>query len=65
MLGHGVPFVVAGACFIFAFTAIFSWPAWREERRIGRGLVQAFVVAVIACTAIAWLFESVFLVRLP
>ena len=64
-LGRGLPFVVEGAVFVFVFTAIFSWTAWREERRVARGIVQALVVAVLACVSIAWLFESVFLVRLP
>ncbi len=64
-LGRGLPFVVEGAVFVFVFTAIFSWTAWREERRVTRGVAQALVVAVLSCVSIAWLFESVFLVRLP
>ncbi len=64
-LGHGLPFVVEGSLFVFAFTSVFSWSDWRVERRIGRGLMQTLVVAVIACAFISWLFESVFLVRLP
>jgi putative tricarboxylic transport membrane protein len=64
-LGHGLPFVVEGAAFIFVFTALFSWRAWREGQRIGRGLAQTLAVAVLASALISWLFESVFLVRLP
>lgn len=64
-LGHGLPFVVEGAVFVFAFTSIFSWRAWRDEGRIGRGLAQTMVVSVVAAIVISWLFESVFLVRLP
>ena len=64
-LGRGLPFVVEGAVFVFAFTSIFSWRAWREESRIARGVAQTLVVSVIAAVVIAWLFESVFLVRLP
>jgi putative tricarboxylic transport membrane protein len=64
-LGHGLPFVVEGALFILAFTAAFSWRAWRDEGRIGRGLLQTAAVAVAASVTISWLFESVFLVRLP
>jgi hypothetical protein len=30
-----------------------------------RGLMQTALIAVLAAAAIAWLFESVFLVRLP
>lgn len=64
-LGRGVPFVVAGAAFAFLFTTIFSWATWRAEGRVGRGLALTLLVAVAACAVISWLFESVFLVRLP
>ena len=64
-LGHGLPFVVEGAVFVFAFTSIFSWRVWREEGRIGRGLALTLIVSVLAAVVISWLFESVFLVRLP
>ena len=64
-LGRGVPFVVEGTVFVFVFTALFSWSSWRTEGRVGRGLAQTLAVAVVACVLIAWLFERVFLVRLP
>ena len=64
-LGHGLPFVVEGAVFIFVFSALFSWREWRAARRVGRGLAQTLAVAVLASALISWLFESVFLVRLP
>jgi hypothetical protein len=64
-LGHGLPFAVEGAAFIFIFATLFSWREWRAESRIGRGLAQTLAVAVLAAAFIAWLFESVFLVRLP
>jgi len=60
-----LPFAADAALFIFAFIAIFSWPRWRAQERAGRGLLVAAVVAVVAALAISWLFESVFLVRLP
>lgn len=64
-LGRGLPFAIEGTLFVFVFSAAFSWSTWRAEKRIGRGLAQTLAVAVIACAFIAWLFESVFLVRLP
>ena len=64
-LGHGLPFVVEAAAFVFTFITLFSLPAWRAEGRLARGLSMAFAVAVTSAAAIAWLFESVFLVRLP
>jgi len=64
-LGHGLPFVVEGAVFIFVFTTLFSWAEWTAAGRVARGLVQTLAVAVGASAFISWLFESVFLVRLP
>jgi len=64
-LGHGWPFAVEGAVFILVFSSCFSWAEWRAQGRVARGLSQTAVVALVASTLIAWLFESVFLVRLP
>jgi hypothetical protein len=64
-LGRGVPFVAEGAVFIFVFIVAFSWPQWRTENRLARGLLTSLAVAVAASAIISWLFESVFLVRLP
>ena len=64
-LGRGLPFAAVAAAFTFLFISLFSWATWRAERRVARGLAQALVVAVLAALAISWLFESVFLVRLP
>jgi hypothetical protein len=64
-LGHGLPFVVEGAVFVFVFTTLFSWAEWRAAGRVARGLAQTLAVAVLASAFISWLFESVFLVRLP
>jgi hypothetical protein len=44
---------------------VFGWPVWRAEGRVASGLLQALIVAVLASMFMAWLFESVFLVRLP
>lgn len=64
-LGHGLPFVVEGAVFIFVFTTLFSLSQWRVQARVGRALAQTLVIAVAASASVSWLFESVFLVRLP
>lgn len=64
-LGRGWPFQVEAAGFIFVFTTLFRWREWRTEGRLARGLAQTLVIAVLASAAISWLFESVFLVRLP
>lgn len=64
-LGHGWPFPAEAALFIFAFTTLFSWRTWRAEGGVARRLAQTAAVAAGAALAISWLFESVFLVRLP
>ncbi|MBL8287249.1 MAG: tripartite tricarboxylate transporter TctB family protein [Rubrivivax sp.] len=64
-LGHGLPFQVEAAAFILAFTAVFRWRQWKAEGRVARRLAQTLAVAAAAALAIGWLFESVFLVRLP
>ena len=64
-LGRGLPFAAEAALFIFVFTAAFSWKTWRAQGRVMRGAAQAAAVALLAAGSIAWLFESVFLVRLP
>ncbi|MBL8346674.1 MAG: tripartite tricarboxylate transporter TctB family protein [Rubrivivax sp.] len=64
-LGRGWPFQVEAAGFILVFTTLFRWREWRAEGKVARGLAQTAVIAVAAALAISWLFESVFLVRLP
>jgi putative tricarboxylic transport membrane protein len=64
-LGRGAPFAAEAAAFVFLFTSVFSWPTWRAERRVARGLAHTLAIALAAALAISWLFESVFLVRLP
>ena len=61
----GLPFAVDAAVYVAVFIALFSWPRWRAEGRIARRLLTALAIAVISAAVISWLFESVFLVRLP
>ncbi len=64
-LGHGLPFVVLAALFVFCFISLFSWPRWRAESGLWKGLAQTAAVSALTAFVISWLFESVFLVRLP
>jgi hypothetical protein len=64
-LGRGLPFVAEAATFIFLFTSVFSWSQWRADGRVLRALATTLVTAILASLLISWLFESVFLVRLP
>ena len=64
-LGHGLPFVLEAALFVFVFVCVFSWRTWRAEGNWVRGVVSTLLVAVLSSSFIAWLFSAVFLVRLP
>ena len=64
-LGRGLPFVATSATLVFAWIALLRWREWRASGALVRGPATAAAIAVIACTAIAVLFEDVFLVRLP
>lgn len=64
-LGRGWSFQLEAALFIAAFTAIFRWREWRTQGRLARGIGQTVLIAGVAAAGIGWLFESVFLVRLP
>ena len=64
-LGHGLPFALEAALFVFVFVCAFSWRAWRAEKRVLRGAASALLVAAVSASLIAWLFSAVFLVRLP
>ncbi len=63
--GTGWPFAVDAALYVALFIALFSWPRWRAEGRVGRSLLATLVIAAVSAGLISWLFESVFLVRLP
>lgn len=65
LLGRGLPFVATSTALVFAWIVIASLPAWRAEGGVGRGLARTAMIAVVACGAIAALFQEVFLVRLP
>jgi len=64
-LGRGLPFMAEAATFIFLFISAFSWSQWRTDGRVLRGLATTLAIAAAASLLISWLFESVFLVRLP
>jgi hypothetical protein len=57
--------VAEAATFIFLFTSVFSWSQWRADGRVLRALATTLATAILASLLISWLFESVFLVRLP
>lgn len=66
VLGHGLPFWLAAAGFLFVSIAVFRWlDAVPPRKRIGRLALESAVIALIAGGAISLLFQEVFLIRLP
>jgi putative tricarboxylic transport membrane protein len=60
-----LPFWTAASAFIFVAILAFDWPERRQAGMLARGAVRAVVVAIPGALAIAFVFERVFLVRLP
>jgi hypothetical protein len=65
LVGSGLPFWLAA--FVFLFTAIlgFEWPDRRAAGTIPQGAIRAAIVAACASAAISFVFQEIFLVRLP
>jgi hypothetical protein len=66
LVGHGPPFWLSAAIFVFLHVFLFEYP----DRRAGgesavRGLLVAAAVGVGAAFAITMIFQELFLVRLP
>jgi putative tricarboxylic transport membrane protein len=62
MVGR-LPFWLASAIFVFAFTAVFEWHEAPERR--SRRLVEAAVIGLCTGVAVTLVFEKLFLLRLP
>jgi hypothetical protein len=60
-----VPFWVAAASYLFLQIAVLQFPERRSRNEVGRGLLVAAVIALVAANVIAFVFEKIFLVRLP
>lgn len=64
LVGH-MPFRLATGIFVFLFVALFEWPFHDGARQHLRGLAIAVVLAALTALAVTYLFEEIFLVRLP
>jgi hypothetical protein len=64
LLGRGLPFVLTAAAFVFVWIVAFQWRTWPVTGRL-RGVATAAAIAIGASAVIAYLFQAVFLVRLP
>ncbi|MGR3341785.1 MAG: tripartite tricarboxylate transporter TctB family protein [Paracoccaceae bacterium] len=60
-----LPFWAATGIFVFLFVVIFEWRGTRSLASLVRAVFMAALLAVIVATAVTYVFEQVFLVRLP
>jgi putative tricarboxylic transport membrane protein len=58
-----VPFWLASALFVFAFTAAFEWNRGPERR--ARRILEAALIGLGTGLAVTLVFEKLFLLRLP
>jgi hypothetical protein len=65
LVGHGLPFPVAAAIYLFLQITVLQYAERRAKNQVGRGLLVAASVAAGAAIVISALFQEVFLVRLP
>lgn len=60
-----LPFWLATGLFVFAFIAVFEWRLAADRTGRLRGLAIAAAEAVAVSAAVTFVFQSIFLVRLP
>jgi len=66
MVGHGgIPFWLATFTFVFVFLMVFDWPQRRAKGEGGKGILLALIYGGGTAFVVSYLFEYVFLVRLP
>jgi hypothetical protein len=65
LVGHGPPFWLGSAIFIAIFIFVFQFAERRRARTVPRGVLVAVLVGVVAGLAIHYVFQDLFLVRLP
>ena len=65
LVGRGPPFWLAAALFVAVTVFVFQFPERRREGTLVRGAALAMVFGLISGFAIHYLFQDLFLVRLP
>lgn len=60
-----MPFWLAVFLFLAVAFVVFSWQRWGEEGRRARGVVHALVLAALVAGLVFYVFQNLFLVRLP
>jgi hypothetical protein len=65
LVGHGLPFGVAAALYLFLHVFLLELPERRAKSQVQRGALVAAAVAIGVAAAVTLVFQHVFLVRLP
>ncbi|HEY4371681.1 MAG TPA: tripartite tricarboxylate transporter TctB family protein [Burkholderiales bacterium] len=65
LLGHGLPFWAAAALFVTATVFILQYRERKAAGQLLRGFVVAAVIGLAAGGLITYVFQELFLVRLP
>jgi hypothetical protein len=67
LLGHGLPFWLTAAGFLFVAILAFRWLDRDAQAplRLGALMLSSAAIALVASGAISLLFQEVFLIRLP
>jgi len=65
LVGRGLPFGVAAGLYLFTHISLMQWPERRANGQVLRGLAVAAAIAIGVGLAVPFVFEQLFLVRLP
>ncbi len=65
LLGSGLPFWLAASIFISVFVIVFQYEERRNAGTLLRGAIFAILFGTVCAFAIHYVFQDLFLVRLP
>jgi hypothetical protein len=65
LLGSGLPFWLAATIFIAVFVFVFQYEERRSAGTLLRGAIFAILFGAVSAFAIHYVFQELFLVRLP
>jgi hypothetical protein len=65
LVGRGLPFWLVAATYVAVMVFVFQFSERRRDRQLVRGALIACVYGVLSGLAIHYLFQDLFLVRLP
>jgi hypothetical protein len=65
LVGHGLPFPAAAFIYLFLHVFILQYPERQAAGQLVRGALVAAAIALVAAGVISFVFQVLFLVRLP